>query len=94
MKATIKPDFLVRNIAGENVLIGGGTQINFSKMLMLNETAVLVVNELQEKGCATPEELAQIVAERYEVPLPQAVADTSELLQQLEALGVVCLEDE
>ena len=30
MKATLKPDFLVHDIAGEQILIGGGEQINFS----------------------------------------------------------------
>lgn len=47
MKATIKKDFLVREIAGEKVLIGNGEQINFSKMLVLNDTAAYLIEELQ-----------------------------------------------
>lgn len=46
MKATIKKDFLVREIAGEKVLIGNGEQINFSKMLVLNDTAAYLIEEL------------------------------------------------
>ena len=48
MKAHIKSDFLIRTIANEKVLIGNGEQINFSKMLMLNDTAAFVIEELQK----------------------------------------------
>jgi hypothetical protein len=43
MKALIKPDFLIQTIANETVLIGSGEQINFSRMLVLNDTAVHIV---------------------------------------------------
>ena len=36
MKITIKPDFIIHNIAGEQVLIGMGEEVDFSKMLLLN----------------------------------------------------------
>lgn len=49
IKATLKKDFLIRNIAGENVLIGCGEQVNFSKMLILNDTATSLVSKLQQK---------------------------------------------
>ena len=47
MKATIKQDFLLHSIANEQILIGAGEQINFSKMLMLNNTAAWIITELQ-----------------------------------------------
>ena len=46
MKATLKPDFILHSIANEKVLIGAGQQIDFSKMLMLNDTAAWIIAEL------------------------------------------------
>ncbi len=91
MKATIQPDFLVHDIAGEQVLIGCGEQINFSKMLMLNETSAYLVRALQEQP-ATDECLAQRLAENYDVTPEEALKDVQDLLRQLEEQGVVVLE--
>lgn len=91
MKATLKLDFLVHDIAGEQILIGGGEQINFSKMLMLNETSAFLINELK-KQAATDEELALRLAENYEVDMEVARRDVQELLRQLEEQGVAVLE--
>ena len=91
MKATFKPDFLVHDIAGEQILIGGGEQINFSKMLMLNDTATSLITRLQQTENATSEELARCLTEEYNVAYAEALADTEELLKQLETLGVVSL---
>ena len=92
MKATLKPDFLVHDIAGEQILIGGGEQINFSKMLMLNETSAYLITELKKRTTATDSELAQCLTEEYEVGPEEALKDVQELLRQLEGQGVVILE--
>ena len=92
MKATIKPDFIINNIAGEQILIGGGEQINFSKMLILNETSAHLIALLQKRTAATDEELARCLTEVYNVTNEKALADVKELLRQLESLGVVTLE--
>lgn len=91
MKATLKPDFLVHDIAGEQILIGGGEQINFSRMLMLNETSAFLINELKKQP-ATDEELAQRLAETYEVDAEEARKDVQKLLRQLAEQGVAVLE--
>ena len=92
MKATLKPDFLVHDIAGEQILIGGGEQINFSKMLMLNETSAYLITELKKRTPATDSELAQCLTAEYEVGPEEALKDVQELLRQLEGQGVVILE--
>lgn len=92
MKATIKKDFLIRDIAGEHVLIGCGEQIDFSKMLILNDTASCLISRLQQKNCATSEELAQHLTCEYNVTYGEALTDAEELLRQLAAWGVVCLD--
>lgn len=94
MKAFIKKDFLIHTIANEKVLIGNGEQINFSKMLVLNDTAAFVIAELQKQD--TPiaiEELAQGLHEHFEVEYEIAFSDVKELIYQLQEQEVVVIED-
>jgi hypothetical protein len=94
MKAFIKKDFLIHTIANEKVLIGNGEQINFSKMLVLNDTAAFIIAELQKQD--TPiaiEELAQGLHEHFEVEYEIAFSDVKELIYQLQEQEVVVIED-
>lgn len=93
MKAFIKPDFLIQTIASETVLIGSGEQINFSRMLVLNDTAVHIVEQLQQHSSpVSSETLAQSLVESYQVDFPEALADVEELLRLLAEQGVVVIE--
>ncbi|WP_443760404.1 PqqD family protein [Bacteroides clarus] len=92
MKATLKPDFILHSIANEKVLIGAGQQIDFSKMLMLNDTAAWIIAELQ-KHPATPEELTLRLTEIYDVSQEEAQNDIEELLRHLEEQGIVIIEE-
>ena len=90
MKVYIKKDFLIHTIANEKVLIGNGEQINFSKMLVLNDTAAFVIAELQKQDAPIAlEELAQSLHEHFEVEYDVAFSDVKELLYQLQIQEVV-----
>ena len=90
MKAFIKKDFLIHTIANEKVLIGNGEQINFSKMLVLNDTAAFVIAELQKQDAPIAlEELAQSLHEHFEVEYEVALSDVKELLDQLQEQEVI-----
>lgn len=91
MKVKIKDGLLIREVAGEHVLIDAGGGVDFSKMLMLNETAVSVINLLRQ-GVRTEEELAHALAEEYEVAEETALQDVRELLGQLREQGLVSQE--
>lgn len=93
MKVSIKKDFLIETIANEKVLIGNGEQINFSRLVILNDTAAFIIKELQNQSQAiTVESLAQCLVDQYEVGYDEALSDVMELLQELERQGVVVLE--
>jgi len=93
MKVSIKKDFLIETIANEKVLIGNGEQINFSRLVILNDTAAFIITELQNQSQAiTVESLAQCLVDQYEVGYEEALSDVMELLQELERQGVVVLE--
>ena len=94
MKAFIKKDFLIHTIANEKVLIGNGEQINFSKMLVLNDTAAFLIAELQKQDAPIAlEELAQSLHNHFEVEYEVAFSDVKELLDQLQEQEVVMIED-
>ena len=92
MKATLKPDFILHSIANEKVLIGAGQQIDFSKMLMLNDTAAWIIAELQKQP-ATPEELTLRLTEIYDASQEEAQNDIEELLRHLEEQEIVIIEE-
>ena len=94
MKVYIKKDFLIHTIANEKVLIGNGEQINFSKMLVLNDTAAFVIEELQKQDAPIAiEQLAQSLHEQFEVEYDVAFSDVKELLYQLQEQEVVMTEE-
>ena len=90
MKVYIKKDFLIHTIANEKVLIGNGEQINFSKMLVLNDTAAFIIAELQKQDAPIAlEELAQSLHEHFEVEYDVAFCDVKELINQLQEQEVI-----
>ena len=90
MKVYIKKDFLIHTIANEKVLIGNGEQINFSKMLVLNDTAAFIIAELQKQDAPIAlEELAQSLHNHFEVEYEVAFSDVKELLDQLQEQEVI-----
>ena len=94
MKATIKKDFLIHTIANEKILIGNGKEINFSRILLLNETAAFVITELQKhEQPISAEELAESLQATFEVEYDEALIDVQELLYQLKEQDVVIIEE-
>jgi hypothetical protein len=90
MKVFIKKDFLIHTIANEKVLIGNGEQINFSKMLVLNDTAAFVIAELQKQDAPIAlEELAQSLHNHFEVEYEVEFSDVKELINQLQEQEVI-----
>ena len=92
MKITLKTDFTIHNIAGEKVLINVEQRVDFSKMLMLNDTAAWIIAKLQKQP-ATPEELTLRLTEIYDVSQEEAQNDIEELLRHLEEQGIVIIEE-
>lgn len=94
MKATIKKDFLIHTIANEKILIGNGEEINFSRILLLNETAAFVITELQKhEQPVSAEDLAKSLHANFEVEYDEALIDVQELLHQLKEQDIVIIEN-
>ena len=70
----IKEGFVLRTICGQNVISGAGSaNVNFSKLVSLNETASFLFKAVEGKDF-TPEDMADALTEAYEVDREKALA--------------------
>lgn len=89
MKLKMRPDYLVQEIAGEKILIAGLSEnINYSRMLVLNDSAAELVNTLIAKS-ASIEDLVKILTDNYKVEAEQAREDVEKLLKALKQQNVL-----
>lgn len=86
----IKKGFVLRNVCGENVIVGEGLDaINFGRMLSLNETAAFLWKKAMEYGDFTADSLAAALCQEYDVNLAQALSDVNETLDNWTKLEVI-----
>ena len=85
----IKEGFILRTICGQHVVSGEGTaNVNFSKLVSLNESAAYLFNKVGSSEF-TPETLADLLLEEYEVDRETALKDAEILCAQWKEIGIV-----
>lgn len=85
----IKEGFVLRTICGQSVISGeGSANVNFSKLVSLNETAAYLFKALQDKDF-TPEMMADLLLEEYEVDRETALKDSEKLCEQWKEVGLI-----
>lgn len=88
----IKNGFVLKSICGENMIIAEGKEnIDFSKIISLNESAAYLWNKVEGKDF-TPQTLAELLVEEYEVDDERALADAEILAKQWQDAGIVDAE--
>ena len=85
----VKLDFVLREIAGETLLVPAGkTALDLNGMLTLNETGAALWRMLPE--AADAEALTQGLLQEFEgAPAERVRADVEEFLARLRELGIV-----
>ena len=79
----IKEGFILRSICGEYVVLGEGlSQVNFNKMLSLNESAAYLWQKVEESESFTVADLVNYLLEEYEVDAATAEADAANVVKQ------------
>ncbi|MCR4613759.1 MAG: PqqD family protein [Bacteroidaceae bacterium] len=77
----IKEGFELRNICGENIVIGHGLEnINFTKVISMNESAADIWNQLVGKEF-TLDDMVRVLTDNYEVDEETARRDCEKLLK-------------
>ncbi|MBP5713569.1 MAG: PqqD family protein [Prevotella sp.] len=86
----IKDGFVLREVCGENVIVGEGLQaINFGKLLALNESAAWLWKQAQKMGFFTEEDLVKRLCEEYDVTPDEARSDVAAILDDWQRVGVI-----
>ena len=77
----IKDGFVLREICGENIVAAEGIEnINFNKLISLNESAAYLWRELIGKEFTT-EEMAELLIVRYGIDKELATTDSANLCE-------------
>ena len=85
----IKNGFELREMCGEYIIIGTGVEnIDFSKVISLNESAVSLWRAVEGKEF-TPATLAALLMEQYDVDEATALADATALANQWLSVGII-----
>ena len=85
----IKEGFILRQICGEYVVVGEGlAQVNFNKMIVLNDSASYLWESVEGKDF-TVEDLTKLLLDRYEVTQEQAAADAATIADKWNDAGLV-----
>ena len=75
----IKTGFVLREMCGENIVAAEGLEnINFNKLISLNESAAYLWKELEGKEF-TIEEMTELLIARYGIDKELATKDSSNL---------------
>ena len=84
----IKEGFVLRTICGQSVVSGeGSANVNFSKLVSLNDSAAYLFQAVQDKDF-TPETLADLLLEKYVVDRERALEDAKTLCAQWKEIGI------
>ena len=85
----IKSDCKVREIAGESVVIMQGKHsADLTKIITLNESALLLWNAFVERDF-TVEDVAAVLVENYEIDADLAECDAAAWLSRMQECGLV-----
>lgn len=78
----IKKGFKLRPLGNEFILVGEGIeQINFNKMITMNETAAYLWQHVQDGQDFDAARLAELLTQEYEVSQEQALQDAQTTIQ-------------
>ena len=83
----ISKNYVLRTIAGDNLLVPlGGSSTETKGMILLNEMSLFVYESIQ-KGQTEEEILSRI--DEYDVDASQAAADLGEIIFEFTKLGII-----
>lgn len=86
----IKEGFELREICGEHVILSHGMDnIDFSKIISLNETAAFLWKQLWEKEAISEDGLVSSLLEAYEVDEETARKDVAQVLAKWREIGLL-----
>lgn len=84
----IKDGFMLKTVAGSNIVVPVGTaELNFRGMMTLNEVGTIVWKALEED--TTPEKIAEKIVEEYNIDLGTALRDVKIFIEKLSEKNII-----
>lgn len=84
-----KKGFTLRTVGDEHIIIAGGvSNVDFSKIVSLNESAARLWKEVEDKEF-TASQLATLLTEWYEIDDTTALKDTEKLTAEWLQAGII-----
>lgn len=85
----IKDGFELKDICGENIIISHGKEnINFTKIITLNESAALIWNKVIGKDFSI-EDMVQTIIDEYEIDEATAKKDCENIASEWKKVGFI-----
>lgn len=86
----IKNGFVLRDVCGEQVIMGEGIgALDFGRLLCLNETAAWLWKKAEALGEFTVDSLAEALCVEYEVSVEQAKVDVAAIVAEWQKVKIV-----
>ena len=83
----IKSDYMLKNVGNEYMIIPtSNTNVNFSKIFNINDTAAFIFKNLQEER--SKEEILELMSVEYDAPKEVLSADIDEFIKELKKRGI------
>jgi hypothetical protein len=81
--------FKIRSLCGEYIIVAeGASQVNFNKMISLNESAAYLWKAVEHRDSFTAEDLRDLLLEEYEVDEATAAADAAAIAEKWVEIGI------
>lgn len=85
----INPNYKLREIAGETIVVNQGTaEVNMTRIISLNASARLLYESLVNKDF-TLEDAASVLTETYDIPAEVALKDAQVWVEALQKCGII-----
>lgn len=85
----IKPEYKVRQIAGENVVIlQGRANADMTQIITLNDSALLLWNALADKEFSADDAVA-VLCDNYDVATDVALKDAQNWVERMQQCGLI-----
>ena len=84
----LKKEFILREIAGEYILVPTGeTTLNFNGLITVNELGAFICNNIEKVN--SEEDILKLILDEYEVEENIAREDLNEFLNKLKAAEII-----
>lgn len=83
----IRDGYILRTVAGKNIVVSIGAETNFSGMLTLNDTGVFFWNLLKDD--TTKEQMLEKILSEYDIDSQTAAQDIDNFIVKLQGAGIL-----